>query len=141
MFAVFGFATVTQTLSGSLPLGVKLILGLSAQAVGLVFVALSMHMANMPVFLVAGIITGIGAGILFKSAIGTVAAQAAPAERGKALAGLFLVSYLGLSLPVPGLGIATRFTSSITAMTWLTCLLLVVLPVVALLSRPRTARP
>jgi hypothetical protein len=53
--------------------------------------------------------------------------MAAPARRGEALAGLFLIAYLGLIVPAIGLGIATRYTSANTAMTWFTAALLVVL--------------
>ncbi|WP_411732438.1 MFS transporter [Paeniglutamicibacter sp.] len=137
VFAVFGSAAVAQTLTGRMSQGAKQALGLLAQAIGLFALTVGMHLASMPVFLIAGIVTGIGAGVLFKSAVGTVASQAVPASRGAALAGLFLVSYLGLSLPALGLGVVTQYVSSVTAMTWLTGILLVLLATVAVLSRNR----
>ncbi|MDR7084708.1 MFS family permease [Arthrobacter ginsengisoli] len=137
VFAVFGSAAVAQTLTSRMSLSAKLALGLIAQAIGLITLTVGMHLASMPVFLIAGIVTGIGAGVLFKSAVGTVASQAAPASRGAALAGLFLMSYLGLSLPALGLGVVTQYISSVTAMTWLTGILLVILAGVAGLSRRR----
>jgi len=135
VFAVFGSAAAAQTLSSRMRPTAKLALGLAAQAVGLVALTIGMHVASLPVFLVAGIVTGIGAGVLFKSAVGGVVATAAPAQRGEALAGLFLISYLGLSLPALGLGLVTRYISSVTAMTWLAGILLVILGGVAGLSR------
>jgi MFS family permease len=98
-----------------------------------------MYAANLATFLFGGVIIGVGAGLLFKAAVGAVAAMAAPAKRGEALAGLFLVSYVGLSLPAVSIGIVTRYVTATTAMTWLTVVLLVILVVVATLSRRRTS--
>ena len=98
-----------------------------------------MHELNLATFLVGGIVAGIGAGVLFKAAVGTVVAMAAPAKRSEALAGLFLISYLGLSIPALGIGIATRTIDATTAMTWLGGILLVLLAGVAVLARGRSA--
>ncbi|MEU6811539.1 hypothetical protein ABZ920_21640 [Streptomyces sp. NPDC046831] len=61
--------------------------------------------------------------------------MAAPARRGEALAGLFLVSCLGLAVLPVGLGLATRYTSLTVAMTWFTGVVLALLGAVALLAR------
>ena len=66
--------------------------------------------------------------------------MAAPAKRGEALAGLFLISYLGLILPVLAMGIATRTLPAPTAVTWFTGALLLMLTTVAILSRRPSKR-
>ncbi|AWB92420.1 MFS transporter [Aeromicrobium chenweiae] len=137
VFAVFGAAAVAQTVTGSLGTTTKLALGVGAQAVGLVALVVSMHQATMPLFVVAGMVTGAGAGMLFKSAVGGVAGLAAPAQRGAALAGLFLIAYVGMSVSALSFGLLTQQVSSVTAMTWLTAVILVVLAGVAALGRPR----
>ncbi|MBM0277314.1 MFS transporter [Micromonospora tarensis] len=139
VFAVFGGAAVAQTLTNRLTAPAKVRLGLLAQVVGVPTLLVGMHTANLSAFLVGGVVAGIGAGVLLKAAIGTVAAMAAPARRGEALAGLFLIGYLGLSLPALGIGIATRAVSTATAMDWFTGLLLVMLAGVAVLFRRGTA--
>ncbi|MET7669730.1 MFS transporter [Micromonospora luteifusca] len=139
VFAVFGGAAVAQTLTNRLAAPAKVRFGLLAQALGVPTLLVGMHTANLTAFLVGGVVAGIGAGLLLKAAIGTVAAMAAPAKRGEALAGLFLIGYLGLSLPALGIGIATRAISTIAAMTWFTGLLLVMLSGVAVLFRRSTA--
>jgi hypothetical protein len=73
--------------------------------------------------------------VLFKAAIGSVAAAAAPAERGQALAGIFLIAYLGLTVPVVAIGVATLSFSAVTVMTWFAGVLLVLLAGVAVLGR------
>jgi MFS family permease len=139
VFAVFGPAAAAQTLTSRMRPGAKLGSGLAAQALGLVVLTVGMHAANLPTFLVGGVTIGIGAGMLFKAAVGAVAAMAAPAKRGEALAALFLISYLGLSLPAVSIGIATRYVTATTAMTSLTVVLLAILGAVATLSRRGTS--
>jgi hypothetical protein len=46
---------------------------------------------------------------VFKGTVSTVINVAPVRARGEALAGLFLASYLGLAVPVVGLGIATQY--------------------------------
>ncbi|MCX5116013.1 MFS transporter [Micromonospora sp. NBC_00362] len=139
VFAVFGGAAVAQTLTSRLAAPAKVRLGLLAQAVGVPVLLVGMHTASLPVFLVGGVVAGIGAGVLFKAAVGAVAAMAAPAQRGEALAGLFLIGYLGMILPSVGIGVATQAVSAGTAMNWFTGLLLVMLAGVAALFRHSAA--
>lgn len=137
VFSVFGSAALAQALSGGLSLDARRRSGLLAVATGLVLLTLGMHAASLGLFLLGGVVAGAGAGVLFKSAVATAAGLAAPAERGEALAGLFLVAYLGMSVPAIGVGLAVRSVSAVTAMSWLTLLLVALLAVVALLGRHR----
>jgi len=138
VFAVFGPAAAAQTLTSRIRPGAKLGIGLAGQALGLVVLLVGMYAASLATFLVGGVIIGVGAGMLFKAAVGAVAAMAVPAKRGEALAGLFLISYVGLSLPALSIGVVTRYATPTTAMTWLTVVLLAILGGVAALSRRRT---
>jgi MFS family permease len=139
VFAVFGPAAAAQTLTSRMRPGAKLGIGIAAQALGLVVLVVGMHASNLPTFLIGGVTIGVGAGMLFKAAVGAVAAMAVPAKRGEALAGLFLISYVGLSLPALSIGIATRYATATTAMTWLAVVLLAILGAVATLSRRRNS--
>jgi MFS family permease len=109
--------------------------GLAAQAAGLVVLTTGMLAGRLDVFLLGGLVTGAGAGLLFAAASGTVAALAAPHQRGEALAGLFLVAYLGLSLPAMGLGLLARVLPQATAMALLAGALLVLLAALAVAAR------
>jgi hypothetical protein len=71
--------------------------------------------------------------VLFKSAVGAVGAMARPATRGEALAGLYLVSFVGMAVPAVGIGVATRSTSATAAVTWFTGVLLILLATVGVL--------
>jgi MFS family permease len=134
-FLVFGAAAVTQAASGRLSGRQRFTAGLTAQAAGLVILALGMHTASLALFLIGGAVAGAGAGVLFKSAVGAVAEMAAATVRGEALAGLFLIAYLGLIGPALGLGIATQYLAATTAMLWFSGMLLAVLAAIALVDR------
>jgi hypothetical protein len=66
-------------------------------------------MPNIVVFVIGGIVTGAGAGLLFRSAMVTAGGAALPEARAEVLAGFFLGAYIGLSVPVIGLGVATLY--------------------------------
>lgn len=135
VFVVFGAAAAAQVVTARLTPRSRRDAGLLAQAAGVAVLAVGVRTASLAVFVLAGVVAGAGAGMLFKSAVGSVAAMAAPARRGEALAGLFLVSYLGLALLPVGLGVVGRYTSTAGAMTWFTAVVLVLLAGVALLGR------
>jgi MFS family permease len=144
VFAVFAAAAAAQTLSSPLDALVQRRMGLLAQAAGVVVLAIGMHQASLALFLAGGTVANMGAGVLFKSAVGAVAAMARPATRGEALAGLFLVSFLGLAVPAVGIGLATHYMSATAAVTWFTGVLLALLAIVGVLtarSAPALERP
>jgi len=140
VFMVFGGAATAQSLTSRLSTTAKGRLGRAAQAVGVVTLVAGMHTADLAAFLAGGVVAGIGAGVLFKASLGTVAATAVPERRGEALAGLFLIAYLGLTLPAIGIGVATLAFSSVTVMTWFAGILLAVLAVIALSGRRASVR-
>jgi MFS family permease len=141
VFVVFGVAALAQTSTNRLAVPARLSLGLLGEAVGLVVLAVGMVQGNLAGFLIGGAIVGAGAGVLFKAAIGTVAGLANPAVRGEALAGLFLIAYLGLIAPVLGLGIATRYLGATPAMVGFSALILLLLATLAGLAKVRVQDP
>jgi predicted MFS family arabinose efflux permease len=134
VFAVFGAAALSQTATSRLAPRGRFGLGLAVEAGGMVVLARGMQQADLTAFLIGGVLAGAGAGVLFKSALGTVAAMAADKVRGEALAGLFLIAYAGLIVPTVGLGVATRFTDATTATLGFTGVLLILLTATAALA-------
>ncbi|EXG80665.1 MFS transporter [Cryptosporangium arvum] len=127
VFVVFGAAATAQTLTSGLRPAARFGLGVSVEALGLLVLVAGMATGNLAGFLVGGALAGAGSGVVFKSAIGAVISSAAPAARGEALAGLFLIGYLGLIVPSLALGVTTRFVDATTAMYWFTGALLFLL--------------
>ncbi|GAA2632632.1 MFS transporter [Dactylosporangium fulvum] len=137
---VFGSGAVAQVLLRNQPIRRQLATGLLLMVVGLVAVTSGVWAASLAVFLTGGALAGAGAGALLKGAISTVVDLAPPATRGEALAGLFLGGYLGLAVPVLGLGVATQFLSPRVALLGFTTAVIVVIAAVSrlLLSRTRS---
>jgi MFS family permease len=137
VFTVFGGAALAQTVLGGLPLHTLRTVGVGAQGIGILLVVAGMYATSFPLFLAGGAIAGAGAGVQFKAAIGAVASMAAPRKRGEALAGLFFIAYLGMSVPALSIGLATRFLDATTVMTWFAGILLILLAGIAVPAAPK----
>ncbi|HTJ35660.1 MAG TPA: MFS transporter [Dactylosporangium sp.] len=113
---VFGSGAVAQVLLRRRPTREQLAAGLALIVLGLVTLTAAVWAESLPAFLAGGVLAGAGAGALLKGAISTVVDLAPPAVRGEALAGLFLGGYLGLAVPVLGLGVLTQLVSAPVAL-------------------------
>jgi MFS family permease len=106
-FAPFAAAAVAQIFQASTPSLVLLRRSIPTIIVGLLLFAGGMWDSSLPLFLVGGLVTGAGAGMVFKGALVVTVSSASPETRAEVLAGFFLGAYIGLSIPVIGLGVAT----------------------------------
>jgi hypothetical protein len=100
-------------------------------AAGLVLVTSAAWLASLALFMIGGALAGGGAGSAFKASVSTVLGLAPAHMRGEALAGLFLASYLGLSVPVIALGLATQYFSARATLLGFAAILLAVVALVA----------
>lgn len=99
------------TVRAQIALGAALlIIGLAALA------SVVATVGSLAFFFLAGIVTGAGAGILFKASLTVAGGLAETKTRGEVLAGVFLTGYVGLTLPVVGIGVATLSVSLTTAL-------------------------
>jgi sugar phosphate permease len=132
VFIVFGAAASAQTVTNRLSANGRLALGLAGEATGLIVLVAGMSTANLAAFLIGGAIAGGAAGVLFKTSVGSVIAVTSPQNRGSALAGLFLIAYLGLIIPAVGIGIAVLSLPATTAMVWFAAVLIALLIALAI---------
>jgi Major Facilitator Superfamily len=116
VFVVFWAGVVLQLATPRWRARRHLSFGMVSVVAGLALITLAAWIPDLVLFLVGGAVTGAGAGAMFMGALGTVVAVAEPQRRAEALAGLFLAGYLGLSLPVIGLGIAVQEVSAKAAL-------------------------
>jgi MFS family permease len=137
---VIGMGAATQALSGLMSPRQRYLLGMVALAAGLPLLVAGMNLPSLWVFLAGGMIAGAGAGIQFKTSVSSIAQIAAPHERGEALAGIFLIGYVGLAVPALGMGLATQAVAASTAVIWFAAAILVALAGVAVLHSRRQAR-
>ncbi|MFF0492431.1 MFS transporter [Nocardia sp. NPDC004068] len=73
--------------------------GLSCYVVGVVLVLVSVATHGLGLFFGASVVAGIGFGMSFSSALGTVLVLAAPGELAGVLSAFYLISYLGAAVP------------------------------------------
>jgi MFS family permease len=96
-------------------------LGLFLAALGLIVAALAM--SGMALFLAGTVTGGVAVGAIFLGSLAT-ANRLAPAERrGHALSAFFVACYLGLIIPVVGVGVLSEFTGTFPAVLTFSILL------------------
>jgi len=113
IFLTFGSGVLVQTTTTSWPIRRLVTTGTVMIAVGLgVFVASAWTAPpSLPLFLIGGAIVGGGIGAIFRGSLGVVISTSGPENRAGALATFFMAGYVGVSLPVLGIGIALQYLS------------------------------
>jgi predicted MFS family arabinose efflux permease len=108
-FSAFAAGAIAQIALGKLGNVQLLRWSVPTLLFGLVLFATGMWIANLVVFVVGGIVTGAGGGLVFRGALVAAGSSAPTESRAEVLTGFFLGAYIGLSVPVIGLGIATTY--------------------------------
>jgi MFS family permease len=113
VFAVFAGGAAVQFVSMAWSRRTVLVAGMVLLVAGLGLVVLSAWLStpNLALFLIGGVVAGMGSGAIFKGSLGTMMMIADPDHRAETLAGLLLAGYLGLSVPAIGMGVALRQVS------------------------------
>jgi hypothetical protein len=138
-FAAFTAAVVAQLAASAWDVRRLLAAGMAAVAAGIALVVAASWLPNLTLFLAGGLIAGAGAGLLFKGGIITASGLATPERRAEVLAGFFLAGYIGISVPVLGLGILGQFVEPKIALLAFAALLLTAIAASARsLLEPRT---
>jgi predicted MFS family arabinose efflux permease len=113
VFAVFASGVAFQfvSMAWSRRAVLRTGMGLLLAGLGLVVTSVWLPSPNLALFLIGGVVMGMGSGAIFKGSLGTVMMIADPDHRAESLAGLLLAGYLGLSVPAIGMGVALRQVS------------------------------
>ena len=83
-----------------------MVLGLAGLAVAALVVAEWL-------FVVGGLVAGLGVGLLFRASLGVASGLVARPQRGEVLAAMFLIAYVGLTVPVLLVGAAIAFLPAV----------------------------
>lgn len=108
-FAAFASGALAQIAFMRLDTARTLRLSFPTLVVGLALLTGGMWWPSLAMFIVGGVVTGAGGGLVFRGALMTAGATAPTESRAAVLAGFFLGAYVGLSVPVIGLGVATTY--------------------------------
>jgi hypothetical protein len=108
-FAAFASGAVAQIALGKAGIALTLRVAVPVVFAGLALFSAGMWLPSLPLFIVGGIVTGAGSGLVFRGSLGAAAGTAPPESRAEVLAGFFLGAYVGLTVPVIVLGVATEY--------------------------------
>jgi MFS family permease len=115
VFALFGTATVTQLVLARFPSRIVITGGLLVFWAALALVVAGLSQASMALFLAGTIVSGVAVGAVFIGSLST-ANRLAPAEiRGRVVSTYFVFAYVGLTIPVIGVGIASQYEGDFRA--------------------------
>ncbi|MGW1133757.1 MFS transporter [Streptomyces griseoluteus] len=107
VFSVFCASTGGQLLMGRIGARAALPWGCAVLAAGLVLVGTSLWVESLPLLLIGALTGGAGQGMAFRAGLTAVGAAAPEEHRGATISAFFVVAYLGISLPVVGVGALT----------------------------------
>jgi MFS family permease len=131
-FSAFAAGAVAQIALGTKGTATTLKAAMPVLFAGLALFTIGMWLPSLPVFVVGGILTGAGVGLVFRGSLVAAASAAPPESRAEVLGGFFLGAYIGLSLPVIALGVATEYVAARDVM-----LVFVVLAAIAIAAGTR----
>lgn len=115
VFALFAFATMTQLLVARFKSRPVVLSGLATFLVALALILAGLSAASMVLFMVGTVVGGIGVGSVFIGSLSTVNRLASPAERAQVVSTFFAFCYIGLTIPVIGVGIASPYVGDFGA--------------------------
>jgi len=115
VFAVFGVATATQLVLARFASRTVMLTGLVVFLAGLALVVAGLSQASLALFLIGTIVSGVAIGAIFIGSVST-AVRLAPAEmRGRVASTYFVFAYVGLTIPVIGVGVASQYEGDFRA--------------------------
>ncbi|MDX3070944.1 MFS transporter [Streptomyces sp. MI02-7b] len=104
VFSVFGASTAGQLLTGLWGARRTLPAGCLVLTAGMAVVASSLWTESLPVLVVGAMVAGLGQGMSFRAGLAGVSAAAPDEHRGATISAFFVVAYVGISVPVVGVG-------------------------------------
>nr|WP_308295619.1 MFS transporter [Streptomyces sp. ODS25] len=138
VFSVFLGSTVGQALTVRVGSHRALPVGCLVLIAGLLLVAASLALRTLDLLVAGAVCGGLGQGLGFRAAL-TAVGQAAPADRrAGTISSFFVVAYLGISLPVVGVGaLAVELGLRAAGLVFTACVMAVVASVgLYVLRRP-----
>lgn len=142
VFLVFAASAAGQLALNAFGTRAALLVGAGALTVGVLLVAVALWRESLAALIIGGVVSGLGQGLGFRAGMTAVSAVA-PADRRASVTSVFYaVLYVGISLPVVGIGIAADVVGLKTAGVGaaLAVAALEVIAAVSLLVRPPATR-
>jgi MFS family permease len=139
VFVVFASSAVGQLVSIRVARRPALLAGTALLVVGTAVIGLGIGTKSLAVLIVGGVIAGLGQGCSFRSALGAIVGASPGQQRAAVSSSFFAVCYVGISLPVVGIG-ASSDAIGLQKTAVIFAVAIAVLSLVALGSLVRTSR-
>ena len=108
VFTVFAASALGQVASTRVAAARALVLGTAILLVGVAGVGAAIGARSLPLLVIGGAVAGVGQGLSFRSALGALTAATPEQHRGGVASTFFTICYVGISVPVVGVGLGTR---------------------------------
>ena len=115
VFALYASATVTQVLLARFNSRPVVLSGLATFLVSLALIVAGLSDASMVLFVAGTVVGGVGVGAVFLGSLSTANRLAPPGQRGRILSTFFVFCYIGLAIPVIGVGFASTYVGDFRA--------------------------
>ena len=136
VFILFSASIVGQLLVSRLSDRRALILGCELLAGGVGLLALALWIESLAALIASASVVGLGQGLVIGAGLAAINQRAPVERRGEIASSFFVVMYVGLSLPVIGVGVAAHaFSLRSAGITFSVAVAALVLTVLASLSR------
>jgi MFS family permease len=137
VFGLFSASIVGQLLVSRLSDRRALVSGCVLLIGGVGLLALALGIESLAALIAAAALVGLGQGLVIGAGLAAINQRAPVEHRGETASSFFVVMYVGLSVPVIGVGVAANIFSLRTAgIAFSAAVALLVLAVLASLSRP-----
>ncbi|MEV5599002.1 MFS transporter [Streptomyces sp. NPDC052496] len=113
--AAFSAAGLTQLAIRRFSLYAGALGGMVVVPLGLVLIVAALPTESLWLFLLGAVVGGAGAGAAFRSGVALVSGSAPASLAGQAVSSLFVAAYLGLTVPVIGVGVLAAASSLFVA--------------------------
>ncbi len=142
VFLLFGIATFAQIGMHGLSSRTARLYGLVTLIIALGLIQLGLSLPNFTFFIAGTVIGGLGVGLAFMGSLAAINQVAPPNHRGAMVSAFFVAAYIGLSIPVVGVGFlvdATNFVVGTLILAAVISVLLLVTIVVLFLPDRKQA--
>jgi MFS family permease len=123
VFLLLAVGTVTQLLLAWFNSRRVVMAGLGLFLAALALVVAALSQADISLFLAGTVVGGVAVGAVFLGSLATANRLAPPGQRGQVISTYFVACYIGLIIPVVGVGVATEFIGDFAAVLALSILL------------------
>jgi MFS family permease len=115
VFILFASSIAGQVIVPRLSEERGLLLGCGLLVAGIALFGVAVGIESLPLLLVSAVVDGLGQGIVIGAGLAAINQRAPVARRGETASSFFVVMYVGLSVPVIGVGVLANYVALKTA--------------------------